>query len=140
MLERINQRYLIKDIFHFVKENSLAGWKKKKEMFDGHLVKPFSQRYRLFMTKGTTCTVCGLEGMFFYKEKHPDSTSYHFNLYGIKDDGDEVLFTKDHIIARSRGGRDIISNYATMCSECNVEKGGMSLDEWEEYRKNKNDR
>lgn len=139
MLERINQRYLIKDVFQFIKDNSLSADKKKKVMFDGHLVKPFSQRYKLFMTKGTTCYACGLEATHFYKEKHGDATSYHFNLYGIKKNGDEVLFTKDHIIPRSKGGRNFVSNYDTMCTECNCEKDTMSLDEWEEYRKNKDD-
>ena len=70
MLERINKRYLIKDVFQFIDNNSLSSDKKRKVMFDGHLVKPFSQRYEVLMSKGTRCYACGLECTHFYKEKH----------------------------------------------------------------------
>ena len=42
----------------------------------------------------------------------------HFNLYFI--DGDNyVLMTKDHILPHSKGGKDVIDNYQTMCEICN---------------------
>lgn len=31
--------------------------------------------------------------------------------------------TKDHIIPKSKGGIDDLSNYQTMCERCNKEKG-----------------
>lgn len=31
--------------------------------------------------------------------------------------------TKDHIIPKSKDGKDDISNYQTMCYKCNLEKG-----------------
>ena len=43
-------------------------------------------------------------------------------MYGVKN-GEEVLFTKDHIIPKSKGGKNHISNYQTMCEPCNSEKG-----------------
>ena len=49
--------------------------------------------------------------------------SYHLNLYAVDDNGDEILMTKDHIIPRSKGGIDDISNYQTMCRLCNEAKG-----------------
>lgn len=46
----------------------------------------------------------------------------HFNLYSY--DGDEfVMMTQDHIIPKSKGGKDQLSNLQTMCKLCNNEKG-----------------
>lgn len=91
--------------------------------FDGDLMKMESQRYRLFKRDGTHCVICKNQGSFFRKEKHnvKDKT-YHFNLYGIID-GKETLFTKDHILPVSKGGKDIMSNYQVMCVICNRDKG-----------------
>jgi len=76
--------------------------------FNGNLIKMSSQRYLLF-SRSCTCCVCGVIGIFFAKERHSGSTRWHFNLYAIDDDGDEVLMTKDHIIPRSRGGENTLN-------------------------------
>jgi len=91
--------------------------------FDGHMVKMYSQRYQLFASKGVTCVECGLAGAFFglEKSKFQEGDRYHFNLYGIRN-GEEVLITKDHIMPKSKGGKNHLSNYQVMCFECNVEK------------------
>ena len=80
-----------------------------------------SDRYKIF-SHNRKCVCCGLEGTFMAMEKHENDVSYHFNMYGIKD-GKEILFTKDHIISRTKGGRDDVSNYQTMCKICNEKKG-----------------
>lgn len=49
-------------------------------------------------------------------------------LYAVDDNGDEILMTKDHIIPRSKGGIDDISNYQTMCKLCNEAKGNKLED------------
>lgn len=86
-----------------------------------------SQRYELFMKKGTTCCFCGLKGQYFCVEHHRlGGPRPHLNLYGIDDVGDEVLFTKDHITPRVAGGTNTIENYQTMCMPCNSEKGCSS--------------
>lgn len=49
-----------------------------------------------------------------------DQTSFHvFGYYH----GVPVLFTVDHIIARSNGGEDVPENFQLMCEICNVKKG-----------------
>ncbi len=90
--------------------------------FDGDMIKMGSQRYRLFL-KSCTCATCGIEGTYFLKEKCDPEYPYHFNLYAINSDGNEVLITKDHIVPKSLGGKNQMNNYQTMCAECNTEKG-----------------
>lgn len=91
--------------------------------FDGDMMKMESQRYRLFKRDGTTCVKCKLVGTFFRKERHEHDKQYHFNLYGINENNQEILFTKDHIIPKSKGGKNILSNYQVMCYTCNHDKG-----------------
>lgn len=106
----------------FEEDNKLA-----KVDFDGDLIKGNSQRYQTFFTKGCKCVVCGIEGKYFAKERHLQDKSYHLNLYAVDDNGDEILMTKDHIIPRSKGGIDDISNYQTMCKICNEAKGNKLI-------------
>lgn len=93
--------------------------------FDGDRVKIRSDRLLVFKRKGTKCVTCGIEGKFFAKEKHPKDKSWHFNLYAIKGNGEEVLMTKDHIKPKAKGGTDALYNYQPMCIECNAKKGDI---------------
>lgn len=92
--------------------------------FDGDFIKMCSDRYYTFL-KSTQCCFCGIQGQFFRKERHinkkgePLTESFHFNLYAIDSDGQEVLMTKDHIHPKARGGRNSLSNYQTACATCN---------------------
>lgn len=81
-----------------------------------------SLRLRLFKTKGVLCVKCGLAGQYFALERKADENP-HFNLYGVDLEGDEVLFTKDHIIPSSRNGSNALYNLQTMCYPCNSLKG-----------------
>jgi len=83
------------------------------------------KRLNTFFTKGTTCACCGLEASFFAVErtKGQESPKFHLNLYGVRANGKEVIFTHDHILARSLGGKDVHENMRTMCGPCNWEKG-----------------
>lgn len=80
-----------------------------------------SQRYRLFQ-RSLSCCCCGLTGNFMLLQCTKNFESPHFNLYHINGD-DCTLMTKDHILPHSRGGRDTLDNYQTMCEICNGLKG-----------------
>ena len=43
----------------------------------------------------------------------------HFDLYTE----DNHLMNIDHILPKSRGGKDNVDNYQLMCEECNSRKG-----------------
>jgi hypothetical protein len=94
--------------------------------FDGDLMKMASDRYKCFILSGTKCVSCGIEGQYFFKERDSKGTNktdiYHFNLYAVDGEGNEVLMTKDHIIPVSKGGKNELANYQTMCSHCNEDK------------------
>ena len=101
---------------------------------DGEMVTANSQRLQLFYTKGFRCVKCGTEGKFFIMVKHRTKKGkldphYHLELIGVTPNGEYVLMTKDHILPKSKGGKDELDNYQTMCVLCNGEKADNS----EEY-------
>lgn len=121
--------YSIDEVYHKVKDILFEKDRRLAKVdFDGDLIKGNSQRYQTFFTKGCKCAVCGIEGKYFAKEKFADQSTYHLNLYAVDDNGDEILMTKDHILPRSKGGIDDISNYQTMCKLCNEAKGNKLED------------
>lgn len=100
--------------------------------FDGNTVCINSDKLITFKQKGTTCVECQIEGTFFVKEKHITKRGgeyFHLNLYAVDSNGAEVLMTKDHIIPKSSGGFDDISNYQTMCETCNKKKADKISEE-----------
>ena len=104
-------------------ENAKTHIKRKNTVnIDGQEIYLLSDRYITFFTKGYECPCCGLKATHFALEKSGKAKRYHLNLYGSFE-GKEILFTKDHIIPKSRGGKDELSNYQTMCLKCNNKKG-----------------
>lgn len=47
-------------------------------------------------------------------------------MYGIDEQGQEVMLTKDHIYPKSKGGLNNIKNYQVLCSRCNSKKSDNS--------------
>lgn len=107
----------IKDVFNVLE------LKAKKHIFDGEHINMTSQRYELFFNKGVDCVSCKIKGSFFAIEKNHESSGYHLNLYALDSQNEEVLMTKDHIVPKSKGGKNHLSNYQPMCTLCNAEKG-----------------
>lgn len=114
-----DKRYTLDEVIPFIERNS------ERQDFNGDMIRLSSDRLLLFKEKGVRCVTCGLEGQFFLKlrsKKEKIDEHWHFNLYAEKD-GELVLFTKDHIIPKSKGGPNHLSNYQTMCEPCNMHKG-----------------
>ena len=105
-------------------EKTYASKKETDMIVDGVNVYANSDRYITFKERGLGCVDCGIVGQYFALEtSNPASNRYNFNLYGIDDKGKEILITKDHIKPKSKGGKNHISNYQTMCEHCNSKKG-----------------
>ena len=117
----------VNDVLPFVPSANSVGGEKRE--YAGTMVKMGSQRYHVF-NKSLACASCDLVGTFFALERDKAAARrdgpYHFNLYALRPDGSEVLMTKDHVVPRSKGGKDHISNYVTMCSPCNNKKAAKT--------------
>ena len=96
---------------------------KKKISIGEFKVKANSERLVLFNKqlqehRKIFCVNCNLEATHFKLESSLGDDSPHFNLYSSED----ILFTKDHVIPKSKGGANSLSNYQVMCTKCNLEK------------------
>lgn len=90
----------------------------------GKKVKVRTTRMMSFLHNGTDCVCCGIEGQFFAVEMCDGHRwGWHLNLYAVNEAGGEVLMTRDHAVLKSKGGKDLVSNYKTMCIDCNNLRG-----------------
>ena len=93
---------------------------------EGRRIPIESVRLRLFMRSDRKCVVCGRQGTYFALEhldaNHRDRTP-DLNLYGTREDGSALLFTRDHILPKSLSGSEDIDNMQVMCTDCNGAKG-----------------
>lgn len=100
-----------------------------KKTFNGcerqYAVRMNVDRYWLFKSN-QVCVACGLRGSRVFLECNPGDMVPHFNMYG-EQQGELVLFTKDHIVAKAFGGEDSLDNYQTMCCTCNSLKAHHNL-------------
>lgn len=148
-----NKTYSIEEVYEAIKDDMFAPTTKqvtskskkkgkstfnrgnrKRVLLDGEMIKANSQRLQLFYTKGFKCVQCGTEGKFFIMVKNRSNKGqldnyYHLELVGITPSGQYIIMTKDHILPKAKGGKDILENYQTMCFHCNVAKADNS----EEY-------
>lgn len=118
--ERWPKVYTPEEVLQHV--NVVSCSNKDRAVFDGHPVRFQTSRLRVFKRDNCVCASCGLKADRFYKERNRGTnTPYHLNLYAIVN-GNERLFTRDHIVPSSKGGSDLIENCQTMCSLCNRRK------------------
>jgi hypothetical protein len=84
----------------------------------GHEVRLTTLKLRSFKANGITCAACGVAGAAFFVEKTLPKEPPYLNLYTA----DNILMTRDHVVAIADGGKDTIDNSQTMCSPCNCAK------------------
>jgi len=101
------ETYTNERIFPFILA-SYNGKGRNRINLDGDLITVSSLRLYCFAVNGIECVYCGIKGSFFAKEKHAHSDrNYHLNFYS-KVGGKDVLMTMDHIIPKSRGGKNTL--------------------------------
>ena len=96
----------------------------------GRLVGVSSIRLRTYTHDCTTCHHCGLEATHFAVERQKNDPGFHLNIYGLNDNGHEVMFTSDHIVPKSRGGsKSSLENRQCLCTKCNQRKSNKTEEE-----------
>ncbi len=80
------------------KENNLALLDQAKELAAKRIKVMPSMRWQVFQRDGWRCVACG------------------------KNADDHIWLEVDHIIPRSKGGKNEITNYQTLCNVCNIGK------------------
>lgn len=109
------------------------GFDKERFDFNGVPIKVGTTRVQTFLRHGLVCSCCGMKATHWAIErnvveaKRNPASPYHVNLWGVGNDGDEVLFTHDHAQSLADAGADSTRNTQTMCIECNKEKAANSL-------------
>jgi len=89
-----------------------------------HRVNFKSLRLQCFK-RSRVCIKCGKIGTIMSLDKFRKESKLphaHFNLYAEGPEGILTIMTKDHIIPKSKGGKDHLSNLQTMCIVCNMKK------------------
>ena len=112
----------LEDVFPHVR----MGKRKIQKEIKGDKIKITSIRLNVFKNSNLTCPICGAQASYFAKEKNINDKNYHLNLYGIYNN-QEILFTRDHILPRSLGGKDTLENQQIMCEPCNLLKGNRNI-------------
>ena len=79
-------------------------------------------RMQTHIQKDNMCLHCGLSTTHFAIQLGDKQTTPHINAWYLSNDK-KVLMTSDHIIPKSKGGLDDISNRQVLCKHCNIKKG-----------------
>ena len=108
--------YSLDEIFNYINLNPYSDYYIDKQGYSCKLRRP-----KIYNVIGCTCKECGLQASFFVLEDWVNG-GFHFNLYGYNEKGEMVMMTIDHILAKSKGGKNHISNYQPLCKVCNENK------------------
>lgn len=77
------------------------------------------------VARNPRCCFCGAEATKAFVVEQ--SGGFGIRFFTEKN-GELILFTKDHKIPKSKGGRNRFNNYQTCCEVCNRLKGNISKD------------
>ena len=107
------------------KDDFISFATRKEKLFEEYSLRNPEDRYNCFMKSGFDCKSCGKVGSIFAIEKIKSKSFHGYTINLYSEDG--AFFTKDHIIPKSKGGKDMLDNYQTMCWPCNAKKGSTLL-------------
>ena len=96
------------------------------------------RRMECFAVHGTLCVKCKQRtGNVILVEEWPNG-QIHVDLYHRDENGNKVLMNIDHILPKSRGGKNDITNYQPMCQPCNSKKGNKMTEDQQNEQAAKN--
>ena len=81
------------------------------------------RRLKVFYYKGTTCCECGIKGTILTHGLDKKG-NLHIDLCTDK----YYPLTIDHIIPKSKGGKDTLENLRPMCRDCNRRRGNKDIE------------
>jgi hypothetical protein len=114
---RVLNKYGVQNMLNWLKTA-----KKPYDFLPGDFrVHTTSVRLKLFQMS-QICVACGTVATHFQLEWSNANTIPHLNMYTTID-GRSIMMTRDHIIPKSLGGGNGLSNSQVMCSKCNSLKG-----------------
>lgn len=106
--------------------------KGKYIVFDGIKVFSYSRKYYFFKkeyekNRKIICPICNLQANYFkvtptgsFDQKL--NAHYTFNLYGVNNKNQQIMFDIDHIVPISKGGKNEKNNLRILCHDCNNKK------------------
>lgn len=108
--------------FTYTEAMELLDTKQKYIVVEGYKVKVSNPRFRLIRKNNSCvwCTEIATTAWLVADERAKPGDPATFTFLDKKE---QLLFTKDHIMPRKRGGPNADWNYQTMCHQCNGDKG-----------------
>lgn len=121
------KQYSLEEISQLIKQNAAP----KLFTINGitYRVKVGTDRL-MVLNRTPYCVQCGLKGnawLLQQQAQHADRMVAQLNLWYVDpiNPSTNCLMTIDHVIPRSKGGSDHISNLQTMCVEDNLKKAAL---------------
>jgi len=115
------KEYGIKEILNqvrFIRNEELR--RLKKINLEGYPIKICNLSLQTFKKKSIRCAKCGLVANVF-RLVYDEYSNVFLGLFFV-DSNRVIRFTKDHIIPKSKGGKNTLSNLQTMCEPHNLLK------------------
>lgn len=114
--------YTLRDYIHWAYANLAMAHSALDKNQEKYSSVNFMIRSRLF--KGLQSDSMKIRS-FFYDEKYKIENAAYCQYCGSN-----MQLTIDHIIPKSKGGKDIGDNFLTVCKSCNSSKGNKDLMQW----------
>lgn len=122
----------VDDVMPLIGDGSGRNVTVERLMFNGIFVKVRIRDTFAVFKRQPFCVGCGEKAVkWLVVQRKTNCWSINgYNLILVTKDS--VPLTIDHILARSKGGKDAMSNYQTMCFGCNNDKDKMSFEEFKQ--------